>query len=459
MTLLLGVALGVVLAWPARPDLVAAVGPADRASGHRPIGQPPPRPVDRRLPVIAIAGLLTVAVSPWLGLVLLGGVGTWRRLQDRRDAARRRAAVVDGLPEAADLLALAVAGGLTVPLALATAGRWAPDPVGAALRRATHELGLGRPTVDALDDVAVGSRPARSPTGRRACSPPSAMACPWARASTGSPARPASIAAAGPSSGPDGSRCSSCSRWCCASSPPSASSPSCPCWSAHCRPSPVSRHRDGPLRRFLLRRSRPPPEVPVLLPLYVRGRVARPVAAEPGPVTPARPPPSTPSCSSASPPSPCWSWPGRRTPTRSGVCSTGCWTASSTRSREAAGGRHRARSGHGRGRPPAATARPAAPGRGPGRPRGPGPGAGHPRRTRGGPGRGGGSPGRRRPGRCRARQPGWTPTGSASSCRGPPSRAPACTVTVRYRSPTAVPLVGPLLGDRTLVAEATMRVE
>ena len=33
------------------------------------------------------------------------------------------------------------------------------------------------------------------------------------------------------------------------------------------------------------------------------------------------------------------------------------------------------------------------------------------------------------------------------------------TVTVRYRSPTAVPLVGPLLGDRTLVAEATMRVE
>ena len=33
------------------------------------------------------------------------------------------------------------------------------------------------------------------------------------------------------------------------------------------------------------------------------------------------------------------------------------------------------------------------------------------------------------------------------------------TVTVRYRAPTAVPLVGPLVGDRTLVAEATMRVE
>ena len=33
------------------------------------------------------------------------------------------------------------------------------------------------------------------------------------------------------------------------------------------------------------------------------------------------------------------------------------------------------------------------------------------------------------------------------------------TVTVRYRTPTAVPLAGALIGDRTLVAEATMRVE
>jgi Flp pilus assembly protein TadG len=33
------------------------------------------------------------------------------------------------------------------------------------------------------------------------------------------------------------------------------------------------------------------------------------------------------------------------------------------------------------------------------------------------------------------------------------------TVTVRYRSPTDVPLVGQLVGDRTLTAEATMRVE
>jgi Flp pilus assembly protein TadG len=33
------------------------------------------------------------------------------------------------------------------------------------------------------------------------------------------------------------------------------------------------------------------------------------------------------------------------------------------------------------------------------------------------------------------------------------------TVTVTYRSPTDVPLVGQLVGDHTLTAEATMRVE
>jgi hypothetical protein len=33
------------------------------------------------------------------------------------------------------------------------------------------------------------------------------------------------------------------------------------------------------------------------------------------------------------------------------------------------------------------------------------------------------------------------------------------TAVVRYRSPTAVPLIGPLVGDRTLTARATMRVE
>ena len=40
--------------------------------------------------------------------------------------------------------------------------------------------------------------------------------------------------------------------------------------------------------------------------------------------------------------------------------------------------------------------------------------------------------------------------------RGPGSRV---AVTVTYRAPTAVPVVGALVGDRTLVSTATMRVE
>lgn len=45
---------------------------------------------------------------------------------------------------------------------------------------------------------------------------------------------------------------------------------------------------------------------------------------------------------------------------------------------------------------------------------------------------------------------------SVSGRGGPGSRV---RVTVTYRSPTEVPLVGPLLGDRTISASVTMRVE
>ena len=111
---------------------------------------------DRRLPVIGLAALLTVSVSPLAGLGLVGAVWAWPRIAVRRAVTARRRAVVDALPEAADLLALAVAGGLTVTAALLTAGRWTPGPVGEALRRATDEIGLGRPASDAIDDLAAG---------------------------------------------------------------------------------------------------------------------------------------------------------------------------------------------------------------------------------------------------------------------------------------------------------------
>jgi len=150
--LALVVLVGTLVAWPARPlrarrsiEGAAPIGPRLGTTSRR----------DRRLPVIGLAALLTVTVSPAAGLVVVGAVHVWPRVASRQAAAGRHRAVVDALPEAADLLALAVAGGLTVPAALATAGRWTPGPVGEALRRATDQVDLGRPASDAIDDLAA----------------------------------------------------------------------------------------------------------------------------------------------------------------------------------------------------------------------------------------------------------------------------------------------------------------
>jgi len=146
---------GMLLAWPTRPRRPHRVvgAAASRRSGP---GSSARRAVDRRLPAIGIALALTLAVSPVVGLLVLGAASAWPRIVARRAATGHRLAVVDALPEAADLLALAVAGGLTVTAALATAGRWTPGPVGEALRRATEEIAMGRPAADAIDDLATG---------------------------------------------------------------------------------------------------------------------------------------------------------------------------------------------------------------------------------------------------------------------------------------------------------------
>lgn len=109
---------------------------------------------DLRL-VVALALLLAAALG-WAApaLVGLGVLAAWPRWVARREAEHRRTAVVEALPEAADLLALAVASGVTVPLAVAAAARWAPDPVGPVLARAVAEHHRGRSLADALDGAA-----------------------------------------------------------------------------------------------------------------------------------------------------------------------------------------------------------------------------------------------------------------------------------------------------------------
>jgi tight adherence protein C len=110
-----------------------------------------------------VAVVPVVLVAPIVGVLLLAAVAAWPRWVARRDAARQRWAVVDAVPEAADLLALSVAGGLTVPLAVAAVARWAPGPVGEAFRSAVRDLDLGRSTADALEDVAEDLGPPARP--------------------------------------------------------------------------------------------------------------------------------------------------------------------------------------------------------------------------------------------------------------------------------------------------------
>lgn len=159
---LLVVLTGLLLAWPARPRGSRRPVGVDRPTAPRRDG-PSGVLTLRRVALGAAVVALTVGVSPLLGLGLVGAIGAWPRWTAHQEVRRRRAAVVDALPEAADLLALAVAGGSTVSAAVATAARWAPGPVGVALRRAGDEIGLGRPSADALEAVAADLGPPSRP--------------------------------------------------------------------------------------------------------------------------------------------------------------------------------------------------------------------------------------------------------------------------------------------------------
>ncbi len=163
MTVALVLAVAVLLAWPARPRRTRR--PLGRVAPSTGTRVPTVARVDRRLVVLGVA-VLFVAVSPVVGAVVAGAVVVAPWCRARRDVGRHRRAVLDAVPEAADLVAMAVAGGLTVTAALATAGRWTPGPMGDALRRATDEIGLGRPTSDALEELmaALGA-PARPLVG------------------------------------------------------------------------------------------------------------------------------------------------------------------------------------------------------------------------------------------------------------------------------------------------------
>lgn len=71
----------------------------------------------------------------------------------RRKTAERHDGVLQELPEVIDLLTVAVAGGLTVPLAVAAVARRVPGQLAEAFHESGEQAGLGRRLADELERV------------------------------------------------------------------------------------------------------------------------------------------------------------------------------------------------------------------------------------------------------------------------------------------------------------------
>jgi len=111
-----------------------------------------------RVALAALLGMLLGAVvgSGFLAVVLaLAGVGAmWIVVRAAR--SRRLALCDEQMPQALEIMALALRAGHALPKALALAADEAPAPIAHELRRASDEHGLGRPIGEVLE--ALGRR-------------------------------------------------------------------------------------------------------------------------------------------------------------------------------------------------------------------------------------------------------------------------------------------------------------
>jgi tight adherence protein C len=115
----------------------------DRAAGADPV----------RTGRALAAGALGLLLHPVLGASLAALVWALPAVAARRAQRRRAALIRRELPEAVDLLALAVGAGLTVPLAVEAVARRSGGPVGGALGAAVATAGAGRRLGDALSEL------------------------------------------------------------------------------------------------------------------------------------------------------------------------------------------------------------------------------------------------------------------------------------------------------------------
>ena len=106
---------------------------------------------------LALAAVVAAVAPIGVGAVAAGALWAAPILSERRARHARDAEILRSIPEIVDLFHLAVAAGMTVPLAVRAVARHATGPVADALRDAVTDVDLGRRLADALGDV-----PARS---------------------------------------------------------------------------------------------------------------------------------------------------------------------------------------------------------------------------------------------------------------------------------------------------------
>ena len=141
---LLWTAVVVLWGWQRRPRQVRSPAPA-----------PPGVRSSKTTPAVgfALAAVVALTVHPVLGV----GTGLLLWIAPHRRRARQRhrelAAIIEELPEAVDLLRLAVSSGLNVHLAVAAVGERLPGPVGRGLSEAAQQAQDGLRLADALEPL------------------------------------------------------------------------------------------------------------------------------------------------------------------------------------------------------------------------------------------------------------------------------------------------------------------
>ena len=125
----------------------------------RQVRSPSPIPKRVRSPAtstavgLGAAVVIALGVHPVLGVGvgLLVGITPYRRRA--REQRRRQAEVLEELPEAIDLLRLAISSGLNVHLAVAAVGERLSGPVGLGLAGASWRVRAGMRLADALESL------------------------------------------------------------------------------------------------------------------------------------------------------------------------------------------------------------------------------------------------------------------------------------------------------------------